>query len=268
MIDIASEFGGVHAAVRIGVHRATGDRRLVVGQRGRGRVDLAVVLVRERLVDDGGRGDRVVAHAELVECLRAALRAELLLQVLQQVGVGDLAAAALAEDAADQAGDRDDVLHAPVLRDGLVTRGRVVGRQRGGIGVRLGDVGVHARDVVLDHLLGQLALLAVLLRQPVDLRDRARLRVRGEQQLVVVHLLELARRAEERGEGALAVVAQHVHQEQPVLGLRVAGAERERLVGVAVDVRHVVGVAVDRHARFGVSVRVMSAGLTPKDSSS
>ena len=181
---------------------------------------------------------------------------EVLAQVLQQVRVGDLAAAALAEDAADQAGDGDDVLHAPVLRDGLVAGRRIVGGQRGGIGVRLRDVGVHAGDVVLDHLLGELALLAVLLRQPVDLRDRARLRVRGEQQLVVVHLLELAGRAEERREGALAVVPQHVHEEQPVLGLRVPGAEGEGLVGVAVDVRHIVLVAVDRDAGF----RCLGAG--------
>ena len=250
MIDIASGFGGCGLAVRVGVLRAAGNRRLVVGQRGRGRVDLAVVLVAERLVDNRGRRDRIVVGAELVECLGATLRPEMFAQVLQQVRVGDLAATALSEDAADQAGNRDDVLHAPVLRDGLVARGRVVGGQRGRIVVRLGHIGVHAGDVVLDHLLGELALRAVFLGQPVDLRDRTGLCVRGEQQLVVVHLLELAGRAEERCEGAFAVVPQHVHQEQPVLGLRVPGAERERLVGVAVDVRHVVGVAVDRHAGF------------------
>jgi hypothetical protein len=70
--------------------------------------------------------------------------------------------------------------------------------------------------------------------------------------LVVIHLLELARAAEKAREAAFAVVAQHVHEEQPVLGLCVAGAERERLVGVAVDVRDVVRVAVDRDAGLGL----------------
>jgi hypothetical protein len=47
-------------------------------------------------------------------------------------------------------------------------------------------------------------------------------------------------------------VPQHVHQEEPVGGAGVAGAEHRVGAGVAVDVGHAVGgVADDRHARLG-----------------
>ena len=152
----------------------------VVGQRGGGRVDLPVVLVRERLVGRRRR-ERVVRGAELLEGGRAVRRAEFLAQVLQQVGVLHLDAAALAEDAADQPGDRDDVGHRPLLRQGL-RRGRgVVGRQQARVGRRGVDVAVHAVDVVVDQRTWPCSpCCAVLGRQRVDLRDGLRLRVRRD----------------------------------------------------------------------------------------
>ena len=50
--------------------------------------------------------------------------------------------------------------------------------------------------------------------------------------------------AGERGELAAAEVAEDVHEEEPVLGGRVADAEHRALAGVGVDVRHAeLGVA-------------------------
>ena len=237
------------SAVGGGAGRAAGDGHAVVGQGGGGRVDPARLLVREALGRRGGRG-RVVGPAQVGEALIAAGGAQLPAQVLQQVRVGHFAATAPAEDAADEPGDGDHVADRPLLRDHRRHRGEVVGRQQRRVGHGGRDVAVHAGDVVLDHRLGQRALRAVLGWQRVDLGLGLRRRVGREQQLVVVHLLELTRPTEEGREGTLAVVTQHVHEEQPVLGLRVAGTVRQGLIGVAVDVRHVVGVAVDADARL------------------
>ena len=235
---------------RRGALGATGEGALVGQCVERGVQRLGADVVREGLVGDRGRGDRVVLVVQVLVGLGPVGGAVLALQVGQQVGVVDLGAAALAEDAADQAGDRDDVGVGPLLRHRRVGCSRdVVGRQLARVGGDRVDVGVDALDVGVDQRLGLRTLRAVPLRQGVDLGLRLGGGVRREQQLVVVHLLEVAAGAEERGERARAVVAQDVHQEEPVLGLRVAGPEPGRRVGVTVDVGHVVLVAVDRDAR-------------------
>ena len=64
-------------------------------------------------------------------------------------------------------------------------------------------------------------------------------------------LRPVARRAaDERAEFPATGVAQHVDEEQAILGRDVAQAEHRRLTGRAVDVRHAVGaVACDRQTR-------------------
>jgi len=190
--------------------------------------------------------------------------AELALQVAQQGRVADLAASAVAEDAADQPGDSDDVRRGPRLQQEV--KKRVLDRQQRRVGERLGDVGIDPLHVLADHLHREAALRAVFERQRVDLGVGLCGRVRCQQQFVVVHLLVGAGRAEERGERALAVVAKHVHEEKPVLSLGVPSAERQRGVRLPVDMGDVVGVPVDDHGdlRRGVLGGDDLAGLHPE----
>ena len=92
---------------------------------------------------------------------------------------------------------------------------------------------------------------AVELRRVVVLLLQIRLRVRRRGPLGVVHRAVGRRAADEARELRLAGVPQDVHQEQAILGVRVARAEHRVGAGDAVDVRHAeLVVAHDRHAGF------------------
>src|SRR3954468_4491348 len=67
------------------------------------------LLVGESLAEDRRRRLGVVLRAEVLPDTPAGLRAEALLELLEDEGRGQLAAAALAEDAGDERGDRDHV---------------------------------------------------------------------------------------------------------------------------------------------------------------
>ena len=120
----------------------------------------------------------------------------------------------------------------PRLRHATVrAAGGVVDRQQRRVGPRRGDVGVHAVDV------GRRSST-----WPAPPARRTRCGQRGRPARcacacvygassswswsICSNSQDAPRKLRER---ALAVVAQHVHQEQPVLGLRVAGAERRAL---------------------------------------
>ena len=143
---------------------------------------------------------------------------ELRLQVLVQDRVRELLAAAVAEDPADQRRDLDDVLDGERLRAERLPDRRVLGgHHRQGVQRALGgrDVGVDPGDVVVRvrEICGPSGRLAaaqltwsgeVLLRVGLALPDA----------LVHRHV----RAAGELGQVALAGVAQHVDEEQAVLG--------------------------------------------------
>ncbi len=143
-----------------------------------------------------GRHRRAVDHVVLAP--------ELLSHVLVQLGVVELVAAAVAEDPADQAGDRDQVLERERLRTVQVSEGRVLGRHHrqvveGLLGLR--DVGVDAVYVVGG--VGQDLGAVGPVRDPeVDLVDQVLLGVG----LVGPHLLVHAHvgAAGERGQVSLA----------------------------------------------------------------
>src|SRR5579884_3108762 len=164
-------------------------------------------------------------------------------RLLDQGGL-HLGAAAVAEQAADDAGDGDQVGLGEVrhrLPGQVVLAGEVVG-------------GPDHRDVVVDS--GQIGVRVRLeLRaagavrgQRVDLRLEVGLGVgRGAPDV----LLEAAVRGRAAGEGGQLGppdVPEQVHDPQPVLGARVSGPELRLGPGLTVDVRDVGGVPQDRDA--------------------
>ena len=116
-----------------------------------------------------------------------------------------------------------------------------VGLGRGHVGVDPFDVGAD----VVDRLLADLAVELGRLRQ---LFFEVGFGVGGEGPLAGVAAGVAA--AEEGGEFGAAGVAQHVHQEEAVLGAGVAGGEHRVGAGFAVDVGNAEGfVADDRRPR-------------------
>ena len=76
---------------------------------------LRLGLVREARALDGGRRVGVVEGRELLPQRAALLGAEAVLEGVEQLGLGELAPAALAEDPADQRGRGEEVGHLPVV---------------------------------------------------------------------------------------------------------------------------------------------------------
>ena len=146
----------------------------------------------------------------------------------------DLAAAAPAEDAADQRGDRDHVCRLPFL--GRHVPSVVFGRHLQRVELRRVDVLVDPRDVFVR------SSTTPWPRVPVFLWARSTCSCRSDSvygascHCTRVHLAVRRRAAGERGERRAARVAQHVHQEQPVLRAGVARAEHHVGVRLAVDV--------------------------------
>lgn len=237
---------GPAAGVGAGARRG---RAAEVGHRDArsGRVDRAASVRRPDA--RGGRGLRVVRPAEVVEDVPGLPGPEALLQLLEPERVGVLRAPALAEDAADERGDVDDVGAGPGL-GGLVQR-RVLGRAvrpDGAGGAHLLLRGVDAGDVGVDGGQQPGALGAVALRGAGDLRGRLARCVEGGAELLLVHRDVVGVRAEElRGPGG-AGVAEHVHQEHPVLRAGVPRAEGGVGPRGALDVGDAEGVAADDDA--------------------
>jgi len=126
-------------------------------------------------------------------------------------------------------------------------RGVLRGHLRG-IGVDLVDPRVDAVDVGLDVVVGALAVGAEAPRQRVEL---GRELLVGE--VLVGQLLGVARRgarAEQAGQRSLRGASQGVHEEQALLGGRVARGEHQVVAVAGVDVRHAERlVAEDLRAR-------------------
>ena len=194
------------------------------------------------------RGRRGVAVVEVAEVVVDALprpAAEALAERL--VGERDLRllAAALAEDPADQRRDRNRVGRLPVLD--LLAEGRVLDGHLVGVRARLRDVGVDAIDVVDEVLLHLRALGSRRLGGAVHHLLQLFLVVVGDEHLRGVHLdVRGSRQLAERGASG---VAEHVHQEQPVVRRRVPRAEHRVGSGLAEDLRDAEGVPVDLHTR-------------------
>ncbi len=232
-------------AVRGEAHRTgVGQRQATGRERVRG-------LVGEALVEDRGRRLGVVGLAEVAPGGLAALMSEPPLQSLQRERGMQLVAAALAEDRADQRGDRDHVGQLPGLR--RLSRRRVFERHQGWVELGRLDVRVDTGDVVLAVADQSRPGRSVQLRRPVDLGLEILLGVGGDLPLVLVRLDVGRRAADERRQVRAGGVAQHVHQEQAVLGTRVTGAEHQLGARVAVDVRDAVALVTDdRQPGLGV----------------
>jgi len=100
------------------------------------------------------------------------------------------------------------------------------------------------------------ALGPVQRRRVVQLRLQVGFGVGRDRPLHLIHRAIARRAADERGQFGFGGVAQHVHQEQPVLGARIARAEHNAGARAAVDVRDAeAAVALDRHVRPGARRR-------------
>ena len=132
------------------------------------------------------------------------------------------------------------------------------------------DVGVDAGDVGVGVGEGLLAAGAVGGDGVVDLGLEVGLGVRGVAPELLLQALVGGGAAREGGQLAAADVPEDVHQPQPVLGRRVAGAELGAVSGGAGDVRHArLLVADDRHvgAARGTQVEATWSEGTPNDAS-
>ena len=198
---------------------------------------------------DGRRRLRVLGGAQIAEEPVAAAAAEALAERLEDLEVADLAAAALAEDAADERGGGDDVALVPVGGPLRAAEGRVLAGHLRRVEARLGDVGVDAGDVVADVALDLPAGLAVEVVEQVDLALEVGLGVGRDRPLLLVEVAVALRAAGEARELRPPDVAEGVHEEEAVLGGGVADAEHRPVAGGAVDVRDAEGVADDRHVR-------------------
>jgi hypothetical protein len=212
---------------------------------------------------DGHRGLGVLGRAQVGPDALAAAPPEALLGGAQEQGRVELAPAALAEDAADQAGRGDHVRDLPVLRAGGPADRGVLARHPQRVRARLGDVGVDAGDVVAHVLLQLRPGRAVHVVAEVVLALEVGLGVGRQPPLVVVHGAVAGRAAREGGEPGAPGVAQHVHDEEAVLGAHVAQPEHRPGARLAVHVRDAeAGVAHDGHV---VAWRVGALGLPRLD---
>ena len=211
---------------RAGVGRLLGALRALLGLR----------LVREARALDGGRRVGVVEGRELLPQRAALLGAEAALERVEQLGLGELAPAALAEDPADQRGGREEVGHLPVVGTLRAPDRDVLARHLGRVQARLGDVLVDAGDVAERVVLQLAAAVAVEVVAEVELALVVGLRVGRERPLLGVHGAVGRRAADEGGQLRAAQVAQHVDEEQAVLRGRVAGAEHRPGARGPVDV--------------------------------
>ncbi len=182
-------------------------------------------LVGEALAVDGGWRPDVIGVSEIAPDTLAALAAELALGLFEGECRVQLATAALAEDSADQRGGRDDVAAGPVLGSQRLPDRRVLTRHLGRVEPGLGDVLVDAGDVVGDVLAKLIGLRFKSLWAIVALALQVLLRVGGVRPHLLVHLAVGRRSSRERGQLAPPGVAQHIHEEEPILGARVTEAE-------------------------------------------
>ena len=192
-------------------------------------------LVREALVEDGHGRLLVLGRAEVLEGLRALALAEALVQRVGELGELQLLPAALAEDPADHRGGGDDVRGLEQVRSERLADRGVLARQLRRVELGLEDVLVDAREVVLGVADDLRPLRPEVLRQVGDLALEVGFGVGRDGPLLRV--LALVGAAGEARELAAPRVAQHVHEEQPVLGADVAEAEHRRRARRAVDVR-------------------------------
>jgi hypothetical protein len=160
---------------------------------------------------------------------------------------------AAAEQPADHPGDRDDVGRHERLRPARVgDRVEVPGQHVLARAVAPGHAGA---DVRVDP--GEVPLqvgpeLGAAGAQPVDLGLEVGLPVRRVAPDALLQRAVAGCATRERGELAPAEVAHEIHEEQPVLGPGVAGAEHRAGPGAAVDVRHAGSpVPHDHHVGAG-----------------
>jgi hypothetical protein len=206
-------------------------------------------LVREPLLaEDRHRRGLVLGGAEVAEHARPALAPEPLVERLGDLRPRQLVPAPAPEDAADQRRDGDQILAPePVRALRVADRGVLAGHLRR-VELCLGDVAVDAGDVVVDVAADELALGAQQLRELVALVGEVGLGIWRDPPLLGVH--RGVRAAGEARQLAAAGMAQHVHEEQAVLGAGVAEPEHRAVARPAVDVRDAEGlVAHDRHVR-------------------
>ncbi len=204
---------------------------------------LACPTPRGRLVGEASRAHRrrrigILVGRPLAPQALPAARAEARHEAPAQLHLRELVPAALAEDAADQRGGRDEVRAPPWRRSEGPVDGGVLPGQLGHVEPGLGDVRVDARDVAVAVLLGALAVGAVELVELVGLAIEVVFRVGGDPPLLGIHGAVARGPAGEGGELSAARVAQHVHEEEPVLRGRVAQAEHRRRARGAGDVGH------------------------------
>ena len=163
---------------------------------------LGLRLVGEALALDGGRRVGVVEGRELLPQRAALLGAEAALERVEQLGLGQLAPAALAEDPADQRGGGEEVGHLPVVGSLRAPDRGVLAGHLGRVQARLGDVLVDARDVAQRVVLQLAAAVAVEVVAEVELALVVGLGVRRERPLLGVHGAVGRRAADEGGAAA------------------------------------------------------------------
>ncbi len=190
----------------------------------------------------------IVERREVREDLPSLALAEALLGRLERDRVVQLAPATLAKDAGHERRRGDDVVDGPLVpreADVLVRRDQVVlARQAHLVDARLGDEPVDAGDVILHVVLDQHAPAAVQRRRAVVLHAQVGLPVGRVGPARLVHARVGA--AGERRQLRATRVPQHVHEEQPILGRGVAGAEHRARARLPVDVGNAEVVADDR----------------------
>ena len=227
---------------RASYHGVALDHRPGVGHRRRRALPTGPVA-REALGHDR-RGLGVLGLAEVVVD-RSPLAPEPRLEVRHQLG-GVQLATAVGGELGDQVQRLLKAVGQPPGRRAEPER-RVLGGQLRRIVPGRVDIGVDAVDVVEVVLAGLHALGPHRLRQRVELVDQFLV---GD--VLVAELVGVRadrRRAEELGTAPLGDAPDRVHQEQPVLGGRVARTEHHVRARVAIDARHAeAGVAHDRHA--------------------
>ena len=181
---------------------------------------------------DRHRGLRILALAQVVPDRQAAVATERVLQPIEHLRGVDLAAAALSEQLALDRVESDHVVARPGLRRA----------------VRLAELGVDALHEHVDVVQEPAAAAAVALAQDLGLLGDLALGLpAGLEGLQPDDQVDGPEPRSVDG-GDPGVVARLFEQQRSVLGERPARAEGHVIVGLAVDVRHVEGVADDAHA--------------------
>jgi hypothetical protein len=196
-----------------------------------------------------GRGLGVIAAAEVLVGLVAARRPELGAQRIEELRVGGLCPAALAQELRLDRVQRVDVGAGELRRAGPVLRVPEV--QPREVDVDVAQQLHAARPGGLDRLRLQRGRL-------IDHRLRRLVAVEPEDQADGRH----AQHADQRGD---AVGAREIDDEAAVLRLDVAGTEDHPGVGVAVDVRYAVRVALDARADGAGARRGAADGLRDQE---